>query len=335
MMVLLSVCDQAFLDTPFDGNTTPLEVAVDMQLSWLLLALVESGVDVFKVYANNLSIMHRVLNDYAVKTLVKAGANVNYQTCDTGATPLMYAATRNIQVVQALIDARADVNLRDNHGNKATKYACNDDVFTLINTEIQKVHTGINKLKIAATAASKRAQAAAKAAADAKAELAGLQKRISASQASVDDLEGRSAQAARDAAHATAVYEAARTGKPAPPPLPSAPPPAAPRGVRKACEAMARDGECRVANCRLQHEPCERHMSKFGSCTVAHCTGVHPHAEVYRRFVTCSICMDRCGGMTTQLPCKHIFDHDCLSSWLRTERSCPNCRAPVNLPTRR
>lgn len=39
----------------------------------------------------------------------------------------------------------------------------------------------------------------------------------------------------------------------------------------------------------------------------------------------CSICMDEIEDATT-LPCGHTFHGKCLSTWLWTQQSCPNCR---------
>jgi ankyrin repeat protein len=349
MFLILKACEPEVLNEPFEKDTTPLQLAMRLPTTWLLHALVKNGVDVNKVQSDGNTALHYARNRLQVEYLVDARADVNARSCATF-TPLMSAArTGFVGVVDALIHARADVNLTDRHNRKAISMAGNSEVWDLLETEARKVQSQLGKLRskanLALKTASLRSKELVQAARDIdslKGQASAIQNKLSTAEASLGDLQRAVAAANAASTHAANVYEAARTGRPAPPPpapIPatasasasSAGASASSADVRQACEAMARDGECRVANCRLQHEPCERHMSKFGSCTVAHCTGVHPHAEVYRRFVTCSICMDRCGGMTTQLPCKHTFDFACLVTFLRANpnQTCPNCRAPV------
>ena len=47
---------------------------------------------------------------------------------------------------------------------------------------------------------------------------------------------------------------------------------------------------------------------------------------------TCYICLEPCkeGKDSVELPCKHAFDRDCLSTWLKDHDSCPVCRAQLD-----
>lgn len=49
--------------------------------------------------------------------------------------------------------------------------------------------------------------------------------------------------------------------------------------------------------------------------------------------VECAICMDcmkHSKTIVTQLPCKHLFHRDCISSWLLVESTtCPVCRIDI------
>jgi hypothetical protein len=101
-------------------------------------------------------------------------------------------------------------------------------------------------------------------------------------------------------------------------------------GAGVACLSLATTGTCSTPRCPAVHDLCDTHMSRFGSCLSRACARVHPDRSVYSRFVTCSICMDLCGAFTAQLPCGHVFDYQCLSSWLSGgNTTCPNCRARI------
>jgi hypothetical protein len=45
----------------------------------------------------------------------------------------------------------------------------------------------------------------------------------------------------------------------------------------------------------------------------------------------CSICCDEfmTGAEVTQLPCKHVYDKDCIITWLKLHNTCPVCRYSV------
>ena len=61
-----------------------------------------------------------------VQSLIKRGADVNYYSDDDGCTPLMIALENNAksEVIRALINAGADVDISDNAGNTVLMYAC-------------------------------------------------------------------------------------------------------------------------------------------------------------------------------------------------------------------
>ncbi len=60
----------------------------------------------------------------AVEAALKAGANINYAD-ELDWTALTYAARRDTDIVRILIDAGADVNCADVHGNSALMWATN------------------------------------------------------------------------------------------------------------------------------------------------------------------------------------------------------------------
>ena len=45
----------------------------------------------------------------------------------------------------------------------------------------------------------------------------------------------------------------------------------------------------------------------------------------------CSICMEpvNIGTEVTELPCKHWFHHECVTSWLKSHDTCPQCRRGI------
>lgn len=45
--------------------------------------------------------------------------------------------------------------------------------------------------------------------------------------------------------------------------------------------------------------------------------------------ITCSICLGELKGShaTSITPCNHLFHKTCIQEWIRTQHSCPNCRA--------
>ena len=43
----------------------------------------------------------------------------------------------------------------------------------------------------------------------------------------------------------------------------------------------------------------------------------------------CSICMDKINGKGLKLPCGHVFDRECVTTWLKQHDSCPVCRKGI------
>lgn len=59
------------------------------------------------------------------------------------------------------------------------------------------------------------------------------------------------------------------------------------------------------------------------------------HLESYRLaepgHEECPICMNIDSDQQVSLPCGHEFHEKCLSKWLPTSRTCPMCRAGLNI----
>ena len=65
-------------------------------------------------------------NIEVLEYLIKAGANVNAQT-KHGTTPLMWAAEHlNLSAIKALLDAGADKDIKDKNGHTASMKAYKD-----------------------------------------------------------------------------------------------------------------------------------------------------------------------------------------------------------------
>lgn len=74
-----------------------------------------------------------------------------------------------------------------------------------------------------------------------------------------------------------------------------------------------------------RHQPCDEHFCQKSSSS---------HAE-------CTICVENIlpGQEATNLPCRHVFHHSCISEWLNSKLSngvpgrCPNCNRDIVLPS--
>lgn len=49
--------------------------------------------------------------------------------------------------------------------------------------------------------------------------------------------------------------------------------------------------------------------------------------------INCSICLEvlDCGDSVIRLPCTHLFHENCITDWLKTSKSCPNCRQTFSM----
>lgn len=92
-----------------------------------------------------------------VKTCLRDGANVNTQGGETLSTPLMFAAYKNnINVVNVLIDYRANLNIQDINGNTALIIACEYGYTDIVYRLLSKIpdiniqnNKGVNALMMA------------------------------------------------------------------------------------------------------------------------------------------------------------------------------------------
>jgi len=100
-----------------DGET-PLQVAIKKNHSPIIELLVSHGADLYQDEgALNLAIDYHKLD--VVKTLLKQSVDVNRGNKD-GFTPLMNACAQgNIEIVRVLLNAEAQVNLKDSSRNSA------------------------------------------------------------------------------------------------------------------------------------------------------------------------------------------------------------------------
>jgi hypothetical protein len=76
------------------------------------------------------------------------------------------------------------------------------------------------------------------------------------------------------------------------------------------------------------------------------CTGICQNGERCKRIGNlrcfqhkgeqCSICMENITPSNTRvLDCSHSFHKRCIERWKRTNRTCPMCRVPFDIPTYR
>ncbi len=105
---------------------TPLYYAADLGNVELVRALLESGADPnAKIPAGRPPLHAAVTNNEIVALLLKAKADPNIAIED--ASPILIAAIErgSDETVEALVNAGANVNVRDDHGNSALKVAQN------------------------------------------------------------------------------------------------------------------------------------------------------------------------------------------------------------------
>lgn len=51
--------------------------------------------------------------------------------------------------------------------------------------------------------------------------------------------------------------------------------------------------------------------------------------DVNKEDCKCSICMDNINDKGLKLPCGHVFDKECVTTWLKQHDSCPVCRKGI------
>ena len=76
-----------------------------------------------------------------IKNLLRAGAksSINAKENEDGKTALMYAASQgNIEIVKLLINAGANINVKDNYGNTVFDYASNEVIKKVIQNAMKK-----------------------------------------------------------------------------------------------------------------------------------------------------------------------------------------------------
>ena len=143
--------------TDEDGRTILMYAAMYSQSAETIKALIDAGADVnVKNKRGNTALMYAAgVNDNSevVKALLDVGADVDVKDDHYGNTALMYAAmysgddtlqdlrngfvdmVKNSEIVRALIEAGADVNVKNNRGNTALMY----EAMSRKNPEIVKV----------------------------------------------------------------------------------------------------------------------------------------------------------------------------------------------------
>ena len=101
----------------FDGNSTPLTMAIDGQKNEIVILLLKAGADPMTVDQGIWSPLHSAShkgNAVIVRALLQHGADPNYGTLGEGTTPLMFAAmSGSAECVKLLLDKGANPDARE------------------------------------------------------------------------------------------------------------------------------------------------------------------------------------------------------------------------------
>lgn len=126
-IVRFLVDNKADLDTKNMGGYTALHWASTQNHLDVVNYLIEKGIDIKKAEENIPLLSLAAGRDLGIATaLIKAGANVNGRSAESGQTPLVCAADRystegtDLDIVPLLIENGADVNM---HGQGSSKYS--------------------------------------------------------------------------------------------------------------------------------------------------------------------------------------------------------------------
>jgi len=101
-----------------------------------LMFLLNAGANVNDSLDNGISVLHMAVSaeyDQTVAILLERGANVNAKADRDQETPLMWAASPgNSGIVKMLLEAGADINIKDKQGYTAEDHAETDDLKAII-----------------------------------------------------------------------------------------------------------------------------------------------------------------------------------------------------------
>lgn len=82
--------------------------------------------------------------------------------------------------------------------------------------------------------------------------------------------------------------------------------------------------------------PCARLVSRFCSPPQFQLPCLNHAAAQLLPESPCPICLDDVRGKhTCKLKCEHLFHRPCIEQWVARNANCPNCRTPVDRPTRK
>ena len=56
-----------------------------------------------------------------------------------------------------------------------------------------------------------------------------------------------------------------------------------------------------------------------------------PPQEPEEEAEECPVCLDPMTGATATLVCGHLFHKDCITDWVRSQATCPTCRATLEI----
>lgn len=113
-----------------------------------MLLLIKEGADVNTQNLKGDTALHSVCTrgKYGVAELLELGADVNIQDYDLLFSPIMSASANNYhENVKALIDAKADINLRSSSGRTAFSIACENGCTDIVKS-LLCAGTGIDSM---------------------------------------------------------------------------------------------------------------------------------------------------------------------------------------------